>query len=109
MVNKELLHCLFQEVMLGFHTDIDNTPASIFTSFPSVIRLDILPGRMEDLSLSKRILAITLSALKTCGSKGVHAELNIGDKYMMEHYRLLGFIQIPNVASDDTIYFGRLL
>ena len=95
--------------MLGFHTDRDNTPASIFTSFPSIVRLDILPGRMEDLALSKRLLAACLSALKTNGSKGVHVELNIGDKYMMEHYRLLGFIQVPNADSEDTMYFARLL
>lgn len=101
--------CMFQEVMQGFHTDTDNTPDSIYTSFPSIIRLDILPGRMEDLALSKRLLAVCLSSLKTNGSKGVHVELNIGDKYMMEHYRLLGFIQVPNTGSDDTIYFGRLL
>lgn len=100
---------MFQEVMQGFHTDTDNTPDSIYTSFPSIIRLDILPGRMEDLALSKRLLAVCLSSLKTNGSKGVHVELNIGDKYMMEHYRLLGFIQVPNTGSDDTIYFGRLL
>ena len=100
---------IFQEVMLGFHTDRDNTPASIFTSFPSIVRLDILPGRMEDLALSKRLLAACLSALKTNGSKGVHVELNIGDKYMMEHYRLLGFIQVPNTDSEDTMYFARLL
>lgn len=98
-----------EEVMLGFHTDTDNTPPSIYTSFPSIIRLDILPRRMEDLALSKRLLAMCFSALKTNGSNGVHVELNIGDKYMMEHYRLLGFIQIPNAASDDTLYFGRLL
>lgn len=50
-----------------------------------------------------------MSALKTNGAIGIHVEMNIGDKSMIDHYLRLGFTQlpVPDLKSDDIIYLGR--
>ena len=86
-------------------------PAGLIeSSFPSTIKLDVIPSRVEDLALTKRLLASALSALKCKGSTGVHVEVNVGDKYILEQYRHLGFVPLKNIGAEgDTIYLGRLL
>lgn len=96
--------------MLAFHRKPTEAPTCVTSMFPSVLRLDVLSDRMEDLAVTKRLLACSLSALKACGSKGVHVELSVGDKCMLEHYRLLGFQVVKNSDTlDDVVYLGRLL
>ncbi|ESO96834.1 hypothetical protein LOTGIDRAFT_115468 [Lottia gigantea] len=94
-----------------FHSDQKMVPESMYTLAPSIIRLDILPNRINDISVAKRLLACTLSGLKTNGSIGVHCELNIGDKYMLDFYGKLGFFPLagPESASEEVVYLGRLL
>lgn len=98
-----------EEVMLGFHCESTPTPADVTKTLPSVIRLDILSSRIEDLAVPKRLLACALSSLRARGSTGVHVELNVGDKHMTEHYRSLGFVPIKTEADTENIYYGRLL
>ncbi|CAL1530759.1 unnamed protein product [Lymnaea stagnalis] len=97
------------EVIQGFHNEQRNVPEEIYSMYPSSLRLDILPSRVEDPALPRRLLACVLSALKSSGSKGVHCELNVGDKFMIDFYAKLGFfaITIMEETSEDTIYLGR--
>ncbi|XP_050397584.1 protein O-GlcNAcase isoform X1 [Patella vulgata] len=99
------------EVIQSFHSDPARVPETMYSMAPSVIRLDILPNRINDVSVAKRLLACALSGLKTNGSAGVHCELNIGDKYMLDFYGKLGFFPLagPESASEDVVYLGRLL
>jgi len=99
-----------EEVIVSLHADVPETPVSVTSAFPSVVRLDVLTGRMEDLAVTKRLLSCALSALRAKGSTGVHVELNVGDKCMLEHYRLLGFAQVKNSELlEETVYLGRYL
>lgn len=112
-LNVPVFMCLglyFQEIMLGFHSEPVETPVCVTSIFPAVLRLDVLSDRMEDLAVTKRLLACSLSALKAVGCKGVHVELSVGDKCMLEHYRLLGFQTVKTSDTvEDTVYLGRLL
>lgn len=100
---------IFQEVIQGFHNEQRTVPDEIYAMYPSVLRLDILPSRVEDPALPRRLLACVLSALKCMGSKGVHCELNIGDKFMVDFYAKLGFFAITTMeeGSEDAVYLGR--
>jgi hypothetical protein len=96
--------------MMSFHGDVVDTPVSVTTAFPALIRLDVLTSRMEDLAVTKRLLACALSALRAKGATGVHVELSVGDKCMLEHYRLLGFVPVKDSDNlEDTVYLGRYL
>ena len=96
--------------MMAFHNEQVETPVCVTSMFPAVLRLDVLSDRMEDLAVTKRLLATSLSALKASGCKGVHVELSVGDKCMLEHYRLLGFQPVTaSDSSENTIFLGRLL
>ncbi|XP_041371217.1 protein O-GlcNAcase-like isoform X1 [Gigantopelta aegis] len=99
------------EVILSFHNEQPLVPESIHKRYPSVLRLDVVPSRREDLAVSKRLLACVLSALKASGSIGVHCELNVGDKYMMDFYAKLGFFPIggPDCISEEIVYCGRVI
>lgn len=99
-----------EEVMLSFHGEVQETPVSVTSAFPAQVRLDVLTGRMEDLAVTKRLLACALSTLRAKGATGVHVELSVGDKCMLEHYRLLGFVPVKNSDNlEDTVYLGRYL
>lgn len=96
--------------MLSFHGDTSEAPAIVATSFPALVRLDVLSSRMEDLAVTKRLLACALSAVKAKGCTGVRVELSVGDKCMLEHYRLLGFLPVKETENlEDTVYLGRYL
>lgn len=97
--------------MLSFHNRPPRIPANVFQRYPSVIRIDILPGRICDPTIPYRLLAACLSALKTNGSIGVFCELNVGDKYLLEFYSRLGFFQFlsPESGPEDTMYLGRII
>ncbi|KAL5021377.1 hypothetical protein ScPMuIL_000532 [Solemya velum] len=100
-----------EEVILSFHTEQRKLSNAIAARYPSVLRLDILPNHIEDPAVPKRLLACVISALKTNGSIGVHVELNVGDKYMLEFYRKLGFfpISVNDAVSDEILYLGRII
>lgn len=96
--------------MLSFHGAVQETPIGVTSAFPAVVRLDVLTNRMEDLAVTKRLLACCLSTLRAKGATGAHVELSVGDKCMLEHYRLLGFVPVKNSDNlEDTVYLGRYL
>ncbi|XP_052226064.1 protein O-GlcNAcase-like [Dreissena polymorpha] len=98
-----------EELILGFHSDQPELPECVSTPFPSVLRLDVLSDRMEDRAVTKRLLACCLCALRAQGSTGAHVELSVGDKCMLEHYRLLGFNVVKHSDNGKTVYLGRFL
>ncbi|KAK7484904.1 hypothetical protein BaRGS_00023824 [Batillaria attramentaria] len=100
-----------EEVMLSFHNDPVEVSEEIYRCYPSVLRLDILPNRMCDPAVPRRLLACALCALKAAGSYGVHTELNAGDEFMADFYAKLGFFTVGGDAekgSEDMVYMGRL-
>ncbi|XP_052771499.1 protein O-GlcNAcase-like [Mya arenaria] len=98
-----------EELIQNFHNEPAPVPESVTSSFPSVIRLDVLSNRMEDCAVTKRLLASCLSGLRAQGSTGVYVELSVGDKCMLEHYRLMGFTPVNSSEQDDVVYLGRFL
>ena len=108
-LNKKSICMMLQEIMMGFHGESRLVPNNVYSQFPSVLRLDVLPPRVEDPAVPKRLAACVMSALKASGSTGVHVELNAGDKCMIGFYVMLGFVQLPDVSFDDIVYLGRVL
>ncbi|KAL8621286.1 hypothetical protein ACOMHN_008111 [Nucella lapillus] len=100
-----------EEVMLSFHSDPVDPGEDVHGRYPSILRLDILAGRLADPAVPRRLLACALCALKAAGSCGVHTELNAGDEFMADIYAKLGFITVvseSDKSSDDMVYMGRL-
>ncbi|XP_067658017.1 protein O-GlcNAcase-like isoform X2 [Haliotis asinina] len=99
------------ELILSFHNEQQMIPEVLYKRYPSLLRVDVLPNRIEDPAVPKRLLACALCAVKTSGSIGVHCELTVGDKYMMDCYAKLGFVPItgPDCMSDDAIFLGRII
>lgn len=79
--------------------------------YPSACRIDFIPERVVDYSVPKRLLACALSAMKSSNSTGIHVEMNVGDKCMIDHYRRLGFFPVsgPDCNMDDVVYLGRII
>ncbi|CAG5130642.1 unnamed protein product [Candidula unifasciata] len=98
-----------QEIIQSFHAEPRVVSDEIHAVYPSVLRLDILPSRVEDPALPRRLLACVLSALKCSGSRGVHCELNASDKCMVDFYTKLGFFSLTTVEENggSTVYLGR--
>ena len=57
---------VLQKVIQTFHEDSAPYHTSLFSRFPSSLRMDVLPC-VEDTGVVKNILACVLSALKTSG------------------------------------------
>lgn len=95
--------------MQSFHAEPRSVSEEIYSMYPSVLRLDILPSRVEDPALPRRLLACVLSALKCSGSRGAHCELNASDKFMVDFYTKLGFFSLTTVddGGESTVYLGR--
>ena len=92
----------------SFHSDQAVLPEEVYTVYPSVLRLDLLPARVEDPAIPRRLLACGLAALKSSGSKGAHCVLSVGDKFMFDFYSKLGFFPSTNMErAGDEIYLGR--
>ncbi|GFN82438.1 cell division cycle-associated protein 7-like [Plakobranchus ocellatus] len=98
-----------EEVIQSFHGEQKIISDEVYSQFPSVLRLDVLPNRVEDPALPRRLLACALCALKCNGSKGVHCELSIGDKFLMDFYTKLGFFPVTPMdeIGEDTLCLGR--
>uniref|UniRef100_A0A2C9JS88 protein O-GlcNAcase n=1 Tax=Biomphalaria glabrata TaxID=6526 RepID=A0A2C9JS88_BIOGL len=102
-------HSPIDDVIQSFHSDLNTVSDDIHSKYPSVLRLDILPSRVEDPALPRRLLACVLCALKCSGSKGVHCELNVGDKFMVDFYAKLGFFALTPLEGhpNDIVFLGR--
>ncbi|XP_071171502.1 protein O-GlcNAcase-like [Mytilus edulis] len=99
------------EVISSFHGEQHFVPESVHNLYPACIRIDFIPPRVVDHSVPKRLLACAMAALKTNGATGIHVEMNIGDKSMIDHYQRLGFTQltVPDIKSEDVVYLGRMI
>ncbi|RUS72113.1 hypothetical protein EGW08_020126 [Elysia chlorotica] len=98
-----------EEVIQSFHCERKTISDDVYLQFPSVLRLDVLPSRIEDPALPRRLLACVLSSLKCNGSKGVHCELSVGDKFLIDFYSKLGFFPVTSMDEivEDTVNLGR--
>jgi hypothetical protein len=100
-----------QEVMLSFHSESTDPAEDVLQRFPSILRLDVLPSRLTDPAVPRRLLACALCSLKAVGRGGVFTELNGGDEFLADVYAKLGFMTIncePDKGSDDMMYMGRM-
>ena len=99
-----------QEIVKSFYTEALEVKDEVYQCYPSILRLDVMVSRMYDPAIPRRLLASALCALKAMGSKGVHTQLNSGDKFLVDFYSKLGFVTIPLAdKSADTVYMGRLM
>lgn len=97
-----------EEVMSSFHTRPIAVPDIVYKHHPSRVTMSMLPS-IVDSSVSKRLLACVLAALKANGSHGVFSEVTVGDKNVIDFYTKLGFLEIalPDFLSDDIFFLGR--
>lgn len=70
--------------------------------------MDVLSSRVTDPTMTKRLLACTMCALKTNGSIGIFCELQVGDKFMVDFYTRLGFSPLES-ADTEAVYMGRIM
>ncbi|XP_077991979.1 protein O-GlcNAcase-like [Glandiceps talaboti] len=103
-------HSPIEEMIISFHEHKTYLPDDLFTRYPSMLKIDVLPS-VEDKSVVKNMLACALSALKANGSQGACAEVGVGDKNKIEFYSQLGFFEIPSAdkTSDDVLILVRAM
>ncbi|XP_075532915.1 O-GlcNAcase isoform X2 [Dermacentor variabilis] len=97
-----------EEIMNSFHARAVKVPDIVYKHHPSRVTMSILPSIMDS-SVSKRLLACVLAALKANGSHGVFSQVTVGDKNVVDFYTKLGFLEIalPDFLSDDVFFLGR--
>ncbi|XP_037504364.1 protein O-GlcNAcase isoform X2 [Rhipicephalus sanguineus] len=97
-----------EEIMNSFHSRAVKVPDIVYKHHPSRVTISMLPS-IIDSSVSKRLLACVLAALKANGSHGVFSQVTMGDKNVVEFYTKLGFLEIalPDFLHDDTFFLGR--
>ena len=101
---------VFQEIICSFHTDKAGVSDDIYTRFPSLLRIDLLKERCSEQSAARWGLACVIAALKTNGSHGVHAEIPVGDKNILEFYTKLGFFEVPlGSLQEGIVIMGRVI
>ena len=97
--------------MLSFHGNLTEPCKEVYGLYPSILRLDIMPSRLTDPAVPRRLLACSLCALSAAGSNGAFTELNTGDEFMADVYAKLGFIMLQSSSekpSEEMIYMGRM-
>lgn len=108
--NKESSQLLTpsEQIMNSFHAKAVKVPDVVYKHHPSCVTMSMLPS-IVDSSVSKRLLACVLAALKSNGSHGVFSQVLMGDKNVVEFYSKLGFLEInlPDFLHDDTSFLGR--
>ncbi|XP_065287323.1 protein O-GlcNAcase isoform X2 [Dermacentor albipictus] len=97
-----------EEIMSSFHSRAVKVPDIVYKHHPSRVTMSMLPSIMDS-SVSKRLLACVLAALKANGSHGVFSQVTVGDKNVVDFYTKLGFLEIalPDFLSDDVFFLGR--
>lgn len=97
-----------EEIMSSFHAHPTAIPEVVYKHHPSRVIISVLPS-ITDPSVSKRLLACVLAALKANGSHGVFSEVTVGDKNVLDFYSKLGFLEIalPDFLSDEVFFLGR--
>ena len=96
-------------MIASIHNDHRPIPECVLEKFISAVRIDFIPHRVIDYAVPKRLLMCAINAMKTNGSAGVHVEMNVGDKCMIDHYLRLGFfpITVNDPLMEDLVYLGR--
>ncbi|KAG8237502.1 hypothetical protein J437_LFUL017536 [Ladona fulva] len=95
-----------EEIIEGLHTWKEDVPDVILAQHPSLIATSIL-NTVLDQSVAKHLVTILLAALRANGSFGCFTELSIRDKYTIEFYSKLGFVELGRGTREDIIYLGR--
>ncbi|XP_064629897.1 protein O-GlcNAcase-like isoform X2 [Lineus longissimus] len=101
-----------EEIIMSFYEKRNRPSEDLYARYPSQIRIDVLPERLDDASTVKRLLACVLSALKANGSHGVHCEVCVGDKHIVEFYTKLGFFDVSGMIShipENTMILARAI
>ena len=78
-------HSSTQEIIQGFHDFAPYLPESLYTAFPSVLRIGLLP-RIKDFTLGRRLMATVFACLRANGHRGVHVTIPVEDKHTIEFY-----------------------
>ncbi|XP_029850217.3 protein O-GlcNAcase isoform X1 [Ixodes scapularis] len=97
-----------EEIMSSFHAHPVTVPDVVYKHHPSRVTMSMLPSILDP-SVSKRLLACVLAALKANGSHGVFSEVTVGDKNIVDFYTKLGFLEIalPDFLNDEVFFLGR--
>lgn len=100
-----------KEMIEYFHNFNSHVPEAIHSQHPSVMASEIL-ATVSDQSVSKRLLACLLAALRANGSFGVYTTIDSRDRGDLDFYSKLGFVEITNQSSEteksiNGTYLGR--
>ncbi|XP_074640311.1 protein O-GlcNAcase-like isoform X2 [Tubulanus polymorphus] len=101
-----------EEIIMSLYEDKMQISDGLYQHYPSVIRMDILPERIDDPAVVKRLLACVLAALKANGSHGVHTEVSVGDRQIFDFYTRLGFFDCTGSlvpVPEDVAVLGRII
>uniref|UniRef100_A0A4Y0BTA9 N-acetyltransferase domain-containing protein n=1 Tax=Anopheles funestus TaxID=62324 RepID=A0A4Y0BTA9_ANOFN len=92
-----------------FHNFKNEYPAAVLAKHPSLMCCRILKEHfLEDETVCKRVVTVLLAALRCYGSSfGVHVCINRNDRFLYQFYAKLGFVEIPVVEPDTSLYMGR--
>lgn len=95
-----------EELISWFHNFKGDVPESIHSQHPSIMCCSLLTSVLDQ-SVAKRLVTCLLAALRANGSFGVYVPVSSKDRYMIEFYGKLGFLELSPGLSPDTIYLGR--
>ncbi|GLG94790.1 Bifunctional protein NCOAT [Gryllus bimaculatus] len=96
-----------EEMMTWFHTFKADVPDAIHSHHPSVMCCSLLTSVLDQ-SISKRLVTCLLAALRANGSFGVYVPVSAKDRFMLEFYGKLGFLELSPGLSVDVVYLGRV-
>lgn len=101
-----------EEMISSLHCHKGYTCEPLQKSYPSLVRVDMLPGRCND-AMARHALAVTVAALKTNGSHGICAEIHVGDRSTVERYSALGMKEVtaqpPTLLPEDLVIVARVV
>ena len=100
-----------QEMMQSIHSDQPAyVPDELYSRFPSLVRVDMLNECHMDPTAHRRLLAAAIMALKTHGSHGLHACLQVGDRNAAESLHKLNLYDIPlSDKPEHLVILGRAI
>ena len=87
--------------MQSIHSEqpVSHLTDELYSRFPSLVRIDMLKNAHADPTAHRRLLAAAIMALKTHGSHGLHACLQLGDRNAAESLHKLNMYDVP--LSDE--------
>jgi len=96
-----------EEMISSFHSHKGYNSDFLQKMYPSLVRLDMLPGRCHD-AIARHALACAVAALKTNGSHGIYAEVHVGDRATVDRYAALGMKELTDVGvPEDLVIVAR--